>query len=218
MFPSICHPVCRPTPLAKWFRRIPDPLHVTEFLICCLFSCSALWPWHPSEINLVNISDDLISPITVHSLPSSYCSNIFKCCYFIILEAEVKLGTIRFKSRDFGCAGLYLASYCCDKHCDQKWCGEARVATHHWEKTGQASGSRNRGRDHVPMSFTDLLSMACSACFLLIPRTPAHGWHSFSELDPSMPIIDKWVPHGHDHMLIWWRQFLNGDSLFPRWL
>lgn len=135
MFPSVCYPVCRPTPVAKWFWRITDALHTTEFLICCLFSCSALWPRHPSEINLVNISDDLISPITVHNLPSSYCSNILKCCYFIVLEAKVKLGAMRFKNRDFGCAGLYLASSCCDKHCDQKWCGEERVTTHHWEKT-----------------------------------------------------------------------------------
>lgn len=64
----------------------------------------------------------------------------------------------------------------------------------------------------------NLISMACSACSLLQPRTtylgvalPTVAWPF-----PHASLIKR-LPPRHGHRPVWWRQFLDWDSL-SRWL
>ena len=44
-------------------------------------------------------------------------------------------------------------------------------------QTGQEHGGRSWCRGHEGVLLTDLLIMACSACFRIEPRTTSPGWH-----------------------------------------
>jgi hypothetical protein len=52
--------------------------------------------------------------------------------------------------------------------------------------------SRSRCRGHGGGLLSGLLPTACSACFLIAPRTTSQGWHHLhSELDPHKSIINQ---------------------------
>ena len=83
-------------------------------------------------------------------------------------------------------------------------------------QAGQEPGSRNWSRDHGGVLLNGLLSVACSACFLICPGTTclgvalaAMGWGL-----PHASLIKR-IPHSHAHSTIWWSLFLNWASLFP---
>jgi hypothetical protein len=80
----------------------------------------------------------------------------------------------------------------------------------------ERSQGRNWGRDHGRMLHTGLLSLACSLCFLIHPRTTCPG------LIP--PTVAWALPHQSlilkmSHRLAcrpnWLQHFLNWGSLFP---
>jgi hypothetical protein len=82
---------------------------------------------------------------------------------------------------------------------------EVRTGTH----TGQELGGRSWCRGHGRVLLTGLLPLACSACFLIEPRTtspglapPTMGWAL-----PSWSLIKK-TPYS----CISWRHFLKGGS------
>ena len=90
----------------------------------------------------------------------------------------------------------------------------SQVILHHWGKS-----SRNSRQEVMQKpwrnSVSCLLPIACSACFLLAPRTtcpgvatPTVGWAL-----PDPPLIKK-MHHRLAQKPIWCRHFVNGDSLF----
>jgi hypothetical protein len=105
----------------------------------------------------------------------------------------------------------------CTKHHDQEASGrkgfiqltlphccsspkEARTGTH----TGQEPGSRSWCRSHGGVLLTGLLPLACSACFLIEPKTTSPG-----RAPPTMgssPLITNWE---NAWPLISWRHFLK---------
>jgi hypothetical protein len=69
------------------------------------------------------------------------------------------------------------------------------------------SGSRSWCRGHRGMLLTGLLPLACSACFLIEPKTTSPGWQHPQGTLP--PLITNWeMPYSW----ISWRHFLKGGS------
>jgi hypothetical protein len=81
---------------------------------------------------------------------------------------------------------------------------EGRTGTH----TGQELEGRSWCRGHGGVLLTGLLPLACSACFLIEPRTISPGWHHPQEACPFWPLTSKM-----SYSLISWRYFLKGGFL-----
>ena len=84
------------------------------------------------------------------------------------------------------------------------------AAVHHqgsqdWNSS--RSGSRSWCRGHGGMWLTGLLPLACSACFLIEPKTTSLGWHHPQWALPPWSLIEK-TPY----RWISWRHFLKRGS------
>ena len=84
---------------------------------------------------------------------------------------------------------------------------EVRAGT----QTGQEPGGRSWCRSLEGMLLTGLLTMVCSACSLIEPRTTSWSMAppTVTCPNPHQPLIKK-MPYSQ----VWWRHFLNWDSLF----
>lgn len=104
---------------------------------------------------------------------------------------------------------------CWDKHHDQKQLGEEKIYFNTTEgsqdrHSKNLQASKYWSRDHEEKLLTTLSPMVCSAWFLYNVWPKGRSLHS--ELGTPTSITNKALLV---YRPIWWRHFLNRDSLFP---
>jgi hypothetical protein len=162
------------------------------------------WSAEPSEnqICFLNAHLQKLSPVQLVTLYLLWAKLLGSCLYLSQLGVLVLWWNTMTKAT-CRVKGVFNPQHCSSLK-------EVGTGTH----TGQEPGGRSWCRSHGGMLLTGLLIMACSACFLIEPRTtsprmasPTMGWAL-----PNQSLIKK-MPYSLACSPILWRHVLNWSSL-----